>query len=280
MIGSYTNAMLYTLELVAAYIYYFASPRSSKDPIFLKCCVATSLVSDTVGTIGVCALAFIVSVPNTFISFFFFWRALRPTSSSPVCCWYGLAAKYWNLWSKDAITSRKVYWAFQMFIVSNIVSAFIFQSYMVYRLWKLWVRVNIMVDILILKLFKIPQLFRLHLHRPPDTRICLSLSLSLSSSLDHSCCFLFLVWNRYKPHCKQPGHHYQTGVPSREYWISCTRTVDYVSPSHISASGQIEYKSYVQSQLGYCYSNGCVYYHWTSLAAESFRALQSSEPAN
>ena len=54
------NVMLYTLELVEAYIYYFVSPRSSKDPIFLKVCVATSLVSDTVGTIGVCALSFIV----------------------------------------------------------------------------------------------------------------------------------------------------------------------------------------------------------------------------
>ena len=62
--------MLYTLELVEAYIYYFASPRSSKDPIFLKCCVATSLVSDTVGTIGVCAVTFIVSAPNAIILLF------------------------------------------------------------------------------------------------------------------------------------------------------------------------------------------------------------------
>ena len=29
----------------------------------------------------------------------------------------------------------KIYWAFQMYIVGNIVSAFIFQSYMVHRLW-------------------------------------------------------------------------------------------------------------------------------------------------
>ena len=70
MIGSYTNMMLYVLELVEAYIYYFASSRSSKDPIFLKCCVATSLVSDTVGTIGVCALSFIVSAPIAVISLF------------------------------------------------------------------------------------------------------------------------------------------------------------------------------------------------------------------
>ena len=61
MIGSYLNAMLYSLELVQAYIYYFASPRSLRDHIFLKCCVATSLVSDTVGTISVCALTFVVS---------------------------------------------------------------------------------------------------------------------------------------------------------------------------------------------------------------------------
>ena len=67
MIGSYLNMMLYTLELVEAYIYYFTSPRSSKDHIFLKCCVATSLVSDTVGTIGICALTFIVSAPNAII---------------------------------------------------------------------------------------------------------------------------------------------------------------------------------------------------------------------
>ena len=71
MIGTYLNAMLYSLELVEAYIYYFASRRSSKDPIFLKCWVATALVSDTVGTIGVCALTFIVSAPNAIYLFFF-----------------------------------------------------------------------------------------------------------------------------------------------------------------------------------------------------------------
>ena len=70
MIGSYFNVMLYTLVLVEAYIYYFASPRSSKDPMFLRCWVAVSLVSDTVGTIGVCALSFIVSAPNAIISNF------------------------------------------------------------------------------------------------------------------------------------------------------------------------------------------------------------------
>jgi len=72
MIGSYVNVMLYTLELVEAYIYYFASPRSSKDPKFLKCCVGASLVSDTVGTIGVCALTFIVSPTKCYSSFVFF----------------------------------------------------------------------------------------------------------------------------------------------------------------------------------------------------------------
>ena len=71
MIGSYANVMLYTLVLVEAYIYYFASPRSSKDPMFLRCWVAVSLVSDTVGTIGVCALSFIVSAPNAIISIFY-----------------------------------------------------------------------------------------------------------------------------------------------------------------------------------------------------------------
>ena len=70
MIGSYMNVMLYTLELVGAYIYYFASPRSSKDPILVKFIVATSVVSDTIGTIGVCAQTFIVSAPNPIISFF------------------------------------------------------------------------------------------------------------------------------------------------------------------------------------------------------------------
>ena len=71
MIGSYMNVMLYTLELVGAYIYYFASPRSSKDPILVKFIVATSVVSDTIGTIGVCAQTFIVSAPNPIISFFY-----------------------------------------------------------------------------------------------------------------------------------------------------------------------------------------------------------------
>ena len=78
------NVMLYTLELVEAYIYYFVSPRSSKDPIFLKVCVATSLVSDTVGTIGVCALSFIVSAPNSIISFYF----LTWPKAQRRLCWY------------------------------------------------------------------------------------------------------------------------------------------------------------------------------------------------
>jgi hypothetical protein len=43
---------------------------------------------------------------------------------------------------------------------------------------------------------------------------------------------------------------------------------------------QIDYKGHVQSPLQYCYANRCLYYHCTSLAAESFRALQSSKPAN
>ena len=72
MIGSYINVMLYTLELVGAYIYYFASPRSSKDPILIKVFVATSIVSDTIGTIGVCAQPFIVSSPNAAIISNFF----------------------------------------------------------------------------------------------------------------------------------------------------------------------------------------------------------------
>jgi len=99
MIGSYLNAMLYSLELVEAYIYYFASRRSSKDPIFLKCWVATGLVSDTVGTIGVCALTFV------------------------------------NLVFADSITPGKLYWAMQMFTFSTTLSGFIFQSYMLHRLW-------------------------------------------------------------------------------------------------------------------------------------------------
>ena len=71
MVETYFNVMLYALELVGAYIYYFSSQRSSKDPILIKFFVATSLVSDTVGTIGICAYPFIVSAPNSIISFFF-----------------------------------------------------------------------------------------------------------------------------------------------------------------------------------------------------------------
>ena len=73
MIGSYINVMLYTVELVGAYIYYFASPRSSKDPILVKFFVVISLVSDTIGTIGVSAQPFIVSAPK--LSYQFFWLA-------------------------------------------------------------------------------------------------------------------------------------------------------------------------------------------------------------
>ena len=97
MIGSYMNVMLYTLELVGAYIYYFASPRASKDPIFIKLFVATSVVSDTIGTIGVCAQPFIVSVPNAIISFFFFDSDLpkgQPCLYQYAANIYRFAAKY------------------------------------------------------------------------------------------------------------------------------------------------------------------------------------------
>ncbi|KAF8808840.1 hypothetical protein BYT27DRAFT_7188314 [Phlegmacium glaucopus] len=100
MIGSYTNVMLYTLELVEAYIYYFASPRSLRDSIYLKGCVAISLVSDTVGVIGICALTFIT-----------------------------------NLVFIDTITPMNLYWGFQIYAISNLISAFIFQCYMLHRYW-------------------------------------------------------------------------------------------------------------------------------------------------
>ena len=38
-------------------------------------------------------------------------------------------------WSKDTITPMKLYWAFEMFNIGNVFSVFIFQCYMVRRLW-------------------------------------------------------------------------------------------------------------------------------------------------
>ena len=38
---------------------------------------------------------------------------------------------------EDTITPMKLYWALQMFSVSNLFSVFIFQCYMVRRLWVL-----------------------------------------------------------------------------------------------------------------------------------------------
>lgn len=181
MIGSYANIMLYTLELVEAYTYYFASPRSSKDPIFLKGCVATSLVSDTVGTIAVCALTFIVSAPNAIISFF-----LTCLKTNLVFTGMLLISIDWPLntetsgrkilvpsWRGNSTgPSRRTLSAMQSVRLSSSVTWVIVTGYCESELASFFI-----VNVLILKLFKIPQLRRFHLHRPPDTRIGLSLSL-------------------------------------------------------------------------------------------------------
>ena len=46
-----------------------------------------------------------------------------------------ISVKCWNQWSKDTLTPMKLYWAIEMQLTSNVVSAFIFESYMVHRLW-------------------------------------------------------------------------------------------------------------------------------------------------
>lgn len=59
LIGSYLNMMLYTLELVAVYL-YFKSQRSKRDPPPIMFAVCFVLVVDTLATFAVCADVFSV----------------------------------------------------------------------------------------------------------------------------------------------------------------------------------------------------------------------------
>lgn len=61
LVGSYLNVMLYTLELVAAYL-YFTSQRKRRDPPLIIFAVCFTLSVDTLASFAVCADVFSVRV--------------------------------------------------------------------------------------------------------------------------------------------------------------------------------------------------------------------------
>ena len=59
LIGSYLNLMLYTLELVAVYL-YFSNERSKRDHPLIMFAVCFTLLTDTLASFAVCADVFAV----------------------------------------------------------------------------------------------------------------------------------------------------------------------------------------------------------------------------
>ncbi|KAF8155783.1 hypothetical protein B0H34DRAFT_509531 [Crassisporium funariophilum] len=100
LVGSYVNLVLYTVELVAAYV-YFSSERSKRDRRLLKGTLAFDVLLDALGTFSACAVNLLFIV---------------------------------NFWGKtDEI--NKTSWPFVIWRVTNALGAFIFQGFMLFRYW-------------------------------------------------------------------------------------------------------------------------------------------------
>ncbi|KAF8159264.1 hypothetical protein B0H34DRAFT_796543 [Crassisporium funariophilum] len=103
VVGAYLNMMLYTLELVSFHIYFIESQRSKRDPGVLKCAALLSLFSDTLGTMSVCAMTSILVFSHD--------------------------TTYY-----DDVES--IVWPFFIWIITNGISAVVFQLFMIHRYWK------------------------------------------------------------------------------------------------------------------------------------------------
>ncbi|KAF9041480.1 hypothetical protein BJ165DRAFT_1530199 [Panaeolus papilionaceus] len=103
-VGTYLNTLLYSLEVVGAYVYFFRDTRSKSDPLFIKGAILLSLLSDTLGTIASIAMLYI-------------FLLVFPTMNPP------------------SIT--RLYWPFELWISTNMISAAVFQCFMVTRYFRL-----------------------------------------------------------------------------------------------------------------------------------------------
>lgn len=61
VIGTWINVALYTLEAVQVYHYFRSSGRSKTDSKILKCAVILNFILDSLATIAICGLVFMVS---------------------------------------------------------------------------------------------------------------------------------------------------------------------------------------------------------------------------
>ncbi|KAF4614615.1 hypothetical protein D9613_003398 [Agrocybe pediades] len=101
LIGAFVNTILYTFELAAAW-HYFHTERGKKDRTVIRGIVMLNLLVDAVGSFAVCANAF------TFLVIYL---------------------------DDDNRTSRS-HWTLTAYVVTNSISAFVVQGFMVYRYWR------------------------------------------------------------------------------------------------------------------------------------------------
>ncbi|KAF8959769.1 hypothetical protein BDZ97DRAFT_1836886 [Flammula alnicola] len=121
LIGAFINLMLYTLELVAAYV-YFSSPRSKRDRKIVVYAVIFCLLVDTVGTFATCAVIF------TFTIIF---------------------------WGNDLSASRS-HWTLTLWFIANAIVQFVVQGFMVYRYFRLSSNYIVSIPIVLLMLAIVP----------------------------------------------------------------------------------------------------------------------------
>ncbi|KAF4614614.1 hypothetical protein D9613_003399 [Agrocybe pediades] len=117
LIGAFVNTALFTFELAAAW-YYFHTERGKKDRKVIRSIVMLNLVVDAVGSFAVCANAF------TFLVIYL-----------------------------DDTRASGSHWTVELYVLTNSISAFVVQGFMVYRYERLSRNYFVVLPINLLMLF-------------------------------------------------------------------------------------------------------------------------------
>lgn len=165
LVGSYLNTMLYTLELVAVYL-YFTSHRGKRDHRMIIFAVYFVLVADTVASFAVCANVF------------------------------ALCVLLWGDTSKAFVP----HWSLIVWIVANALGPFVVQGFMLFRYWRLSTNYPVCIVIFCSMIVSLVLLFILAVETAnmslKDLRMVLvTLVLIVVTDLSITCA---LLWQLYK----------------------------------------------------------------------------------
>jgi len=138
LIGSYLNLMLYTLELVAVYL-YFANERSKRDHSLITFAVCFTLFTDTLASFAVCADVFSVRAYYHRTPFI-----ITSHCDPDMCLVLGSAniqiyicSRYRCRFLGDITKTFVPQWSHILWIISNSLGPFVVQAFMVLRYWRL-----------------------------------------------------------------------------------------------------------------------------------------------